>query len=1028
MGKGESEEDVSQWRQSSTLTLNADFQNISSYIYSDVSDIVGIQEEHLPMLDVIRLSECASARQNGEHETNASEGIGVPLLLPLTVSVEFEQIETAQAPKERTLAISMDPLSIMLSNEDVQLIKSVVKQWSSGPKSSVEQSGQVQLFDVTFRSQRLGLGLRKESGQIVVDYVRDIDSREPTGIQTGDALHSINGKTITDAADVPLSEMVNRLTSESRPLTLTFSRKLNNQVTELGRFPSDHSTVDKIDVSLSAAVLTLMEKEVPLFKGTISTSKVSFQLSRAEDQNLQLSVSTSIGVEYYNLRIWGWEPFVEPGIIIVSASFQETHQGPKELAIEIGDRDAGLYVNVTDSLGESLSKLLEWREDISEDSDAKDVVLSESYGIVTNPRGVVARKAANAAFRFATRQKNETAKPFVFRNKVGLSVAFAQKKQRVDQIAHFPRQQSLISVGGYVGLEAFDPSEIFVVACEEELQFSVDAIRKGRNIEQAGPIENVPQHFPSMTVAVQECNGVVADPFVDLQVVRPEETLLPLTFSAQHDRDSQMQLVRQKRKWVTWLVEQVDEKTVITLGSSIRVASMISESQVDLGIEVCSPNDSAFDSLNVRPIGTVRIGEPFCLPIWLAMQQNSWRCCIRLSGGYLFTPLFQVSPEGDVTLRDTVSQCVECKSTSDASSAWLAVSRLDEGGIVTVSIDCSVSVRNLLPTDIDWQIGDDSSCFGDIIDGSTTRGERSGDVRLLRSGEQVEVLSKGYQFMKIRVKPMKLTRWSAWSSLALPKKRIAQNDEHSSGTDEQEEAVSLSSVHVKDAFNVPLTIGLRISRRACGLDATIYTDLWCTNCTPLNLVFGCSMTQILESQGERNTDGMRTKEISAAEATLKEISSLFESGEGGTGLKQAQERSRELVSDVVRLAGQVATYITEECFEYLEVEGSIVIRRWWALENPFSPRDSISCIDKDFANFAWVDKAWVSCFRRANGTPALLTAIISSCFTPCSHRTSTPLETPLKGGSQVPISRSFLHNEFSTLHIGIAGDDGRGHG
>ena len=91
--------------------------------------------------------------------------------------IEFEQIEKGQAPKERTLAISVDPLSVMLSSEDVQLIRSVLKQWSSEPKASSEQNGRAHLFHVVFRSQRLGLGLRKESGQIVVDYVGDFASK-----------------------------------------------------------------------------------------------------------------------------------------------------------------------------------------------------------------------------------------------------------------------------------------------------------------------------------------------------------------------------------------------------------------------------------------------------------------------------------------------------------------------------------------------------------------------------------------------------------------------------------------------------------------------------------------------------------------------------------------------------------------------------------------------------------------------------------------------------------------------------------
>ena len=952
------EEERKAGEQISDLTVTADFQDVSSYMTPELSDIIAIKEPHVGMLEKILSNAVTNLILEEERNEGSVEDIGAPLLLPLTVSIEFEESRKSQSPKERSIGVNIDPLSIMLSHEDLHLVQSVAQSWRSKPKVPKRKRRQY-LFEATFESKRLGLGLRKENGRIVVDNVSDSLSLD--SILTGDAFYAINGKRIPDSAELTLSEMVCQLASEPRPLTVTFLRADDNSTPLVAANSSQMETqegaIDKIDVSLTKAIVTLVEKEVPLFRGSVSTSKMACRLERAEGKTIRFDLSSSLGIDYYNLRVWAWEPFIEPGDIFVSSAFQEPSHGPRELAFEIGDRESGLSMNITDSLGETLSKLLEWRKESESEVSVDEIVLSNAKNLDQSfVQRDVSRNAANVALRFATRQKSDSAKPFVFRNRTGLSVAFAVKTRHLDAGARSSGQNLFEAVGDYSGLSSFDPSEIRVVANEEELKFRVDVVGSSDGDGQPEPFERVSK-FPTLTASLQESDGITTDAFAKLPISRPTLLLLPLSFSSRHSHVSKV--IRPGREWVTWLVEHVNEKTVVTLGSSVRVASMLSVPAV-LGIEVGAGEEDTFDPKNVVSIGSVQMASPFCLPLWIAMQRSPCRCSVKLAGGYQFSPLFVVSAEGSITLARTKSDCIECKSTRDATrSAWLAVSQVDERGIQTINIDCSISIRNLLPSSIDWEVGEDVLPRTNVVDGTTVR-----RAQPLRSGQQAEILSKGWHCMKVRLRPSFESCWSMWTPLILPKRlpiKKKQNTE-SDLTEEELTSVLLCSVNVKDGLNIPLSMGLRVARKTSGLDVTFYTELWCTNCTPYNIAFGCPKRQITEIDDKK--DGM-SSDVTAAEATLNEISSLFESGDAGAGLTHAENRA-PAVDDVVRLPGQVAPYITEECFEYLEVEGVNVRRRWWAAEDALSPRVDVSAdgIDRAFDDFEWIDRSWVCGYAR----------------------------------------------------------------
>ena len=946
--------EIKQGEALSELTVTADFQDVSSYMAPEICGIIAIEEPHSAMLECV-LS-CPNPLPSIDHQISCSlEDMGVPLLLPLTVSIEFDEKRRCKAPKERSVGVNIEPLSILFSHEDLELVQAVAHSWTSKPTSSKRKQRRY-LFDVSFYSKRLGLGLKKLKDHIVVDNRGD--TTDLGQVLNGDALYAINGQIIRNAQEITLSEMVHRLAAEPRPLRVTFLRNVDVN-TELQDSNANSQpelmigTVDNVDISLVKAVVTMTENEVPLFRGSVSTSKITCRLTRSEGTNVSFDLSTSVGIDYYNLRIWGWEPFIEPGVIVVSSTFQEAADGPRELAFEIGDRGSSLFVNVTDSLGETVSKLLEWRKDQLDDVNIDEFIESadvdRSFSLADD---VVSRKAANVALRFATRQKNDSAKPFLFRNKTGLSVAFAQHNRGAGMLHMRSKQNIYDAVGDYKGLSTFHPSEIMIVADDEEMKFRVDI---ASDITEDG-LQSVSgeriSKFPTLTVSLQETNGIIADPFERLPINRPGMSLLPLSYSDRHD--TALRMICPGRQWVTWQVEHVNEKTVVTLGSSIRVTSVLDVS-ILLGIEINVFAGEAFDPKNVMPIGSVRIGSPCYIPLWIAMQRSHCRCSVKLQGGYQFTPLFYVSADGSVRLATTVSNCIECVSTKmdNNRSAWLAISSASDRGTETINIDCSISLRNLLPSVMDWEIGEESCDCTDIIDGTTVR-----DAQPLKSGKQAEILSQGWYLKKIRIRPSFQSSWSAWTPLMLTVPPITSkrsNDDARDDVGEESAASALYLVSIKDGMNIPLSMGLRVTQKSSGVDVTVYSELWCTNCTPFNIVFGCPKKQILEPTPR---DGKRTTEFSAAEATLNEISALFESGDAGAGLSQSDNGASELSNDVVRLPGQVALYIVEECFEYLEVEGINVRCRWWAGEDALSPRANISGNDRLQEEFDWIDENW----------------------------------------------------------------------
>jgi hypothetical protein len=138
--------------------------------------------------------------------------------------------------------------------------------------------------------------------------------------------------------------------------------------------------------------------------------------------------------------------------------------------------------------------------------------------------------------------------------------------------------------------------------------------------------------------------------------------------------------------------------------------------------------------------------------------------------------------------------------------------------------------------------------------------------------------------------------------------------------------VQLTSQTVDD-FGVPVQFGIRVTPKVSspsrgsgccyGLELVVFAELWFRNLTSLPIDFGCPWSQ-LSSQ---------------------------KTADSGPNLQSLPlETGKELVHEV---------------FEYMEVESSIVKRRWWAAEQYDNQRTEIAKFPESGSYWKWIDGGWV---------------------------------------------------------------------
>lgn len=933
--------------------INADFQQIASFIYPDVSRIITLRPSHDPVLDNLfqRFNILTIPEETDDNEK--SEDSAVPLLLPLTMAIEFAQITDVQSA-QRSVTVNMEPVSILLGIEDIQLVQSVVGKWSSTSRSYRHEESQA--YEVVFESEKLGLGLRKEGGCIVVDSVKDPAATK--GVRIGDTIIGIQESTLRNADDIPLSDVVRQLGDGDRPLRLTMSRLINktNKADNLEAAKPDKDNMVNVDVNFTSAVVTLVEKDFPLARGEIRNAKLGYGVRRTPQLLQRFSLSSTFVLWYYNLSIWTWEPCIEPGKLIFTVEKQLSSEGVGHLTIEVGDGQEGLALNVTNASAETCSKILTWGM-LLNNSVNNSAAVGQVFGKLkdesSQQNGVssISRNAADAALVYAHRQRRGAARPFIFRNRSGLSVAFVQQRYRYGESPPAAKPPSLLGLGEYEGLETFDSTDINVVAHDDEIQFRVE-------MDGDIPGESI---ISRASLSLQRIGSVIFHPLHGLQIHRPGEFQVPVYYHiACEDGNYEEHNIFVGKQLASWIIEQVDETTIVTFGSSLRLVSLL-RNPVDVSIEVFRSKDaSVTERYSVWSLGNTHQFVPFYLPLWLAVE-DFWCCSIRLEGDYRASKLFSYSEEGSFDFGPMAGKTVGCYSKKSAVPAtWVATHIEEKNGFWTVILDSLISLRNLLPTDVEWEMRDKSLC---LIDGSSLRAHSiymQQDCRI-RSGEKVEILSRTMHDLVVKFRPRGFNSWTNWLPLLLSTQshpKIGKDDGKEETDDNDTRNCVVQHAQILDDFGFAQDIGLRISPKDCGLDLILFAELWFLNCSGFEVVFGCPRTQLTRPPDSLKATSAVTTDVTAAEAALKEISLLFDSGNDAKSQK-GDFKSRGS-THFVRIPCQSSSKIVEECFEYLEVINDSKYRRWWATESASDELSDVTKVNDTGTEWYWTDTKWVS--------------------------------------------------------------------
>ena len=133
--------------------------------------------------------------------------------------------------------------------------------------------------------------------------------------------------------------------------------------------------------------------------------------------------------------------------------------------------------------------------------------------------------------------------------------------------------------------------------------------------------------------------------------------------------------------------------------------------------------------------------------------------------------------------------------------------------------------------------------------------------------------------------------------------------------------------HTVDDFGVPLQFGIRVTpkfnlssrgnARCYGLELVVFAEIWFRNLTDLPIDFGCPWSQLNSRNPLETSPNLHSIPLQASNGLVHEV------------------------------------------FEYMEVESSIVKRRWWAAEQYDNQRPDIARFQESGSYWKWIDGDWV---------------------------------------------------------------------
>mmetsp|Transcript_5233 Transcript_5233/g.11858 ORF Transcript_5233/g.11858 Transcript_5233/m.11858 type:complete len:2963 (-) Transcript_5233:1016-9904(-) len=726
---------------------------------------------------------------------------------------------------------------------------------------------------------------------------------------------------------------------------------------------------------------------------------------------------------------------LQPGqcSIVISDRNKQSNPGPIDF----------ICVNVSDSAADILSKAAmnwrQWKSTKTQTSGENGTPMSPpatpkqatspGFG---NKRGnpstssaadlKKATKLAKLALDFS-RKRGKTAHmdtskraPFIFRNRSGLRISFSARGFATSVIKNGRDAQFQLNTVNDV----------------ENIDGSKDTKRQRfRKYDGQFPTVDIELGFDNLGVisAMADEAGldVFADPITDL----PTDKVGCTVRSVRLWKKNLDSLVSQHIN-VVWTVELEENRRVLTLSSATDVKVFGCGRAFEVGVRFSNKEDEN-SSDEITTIGTTAKNNTFHLPVWvescfcqidvfirpstepmdtgretsiyswstfpvLCLKEDRWNAdaievhynwvtemALTLLGG-VSCPVNKSEEQNayhPVWLACTYSKDLVKNDRSDNTLSQYEYLQKNESSTTTVTIWSAVTIRNMLPCNVEWEVASNVLKHGpgSIFDGSFKRTEQrrlhrvppfspaesesSNPSSSLQCGAAVEVFSTDALDREIDVRFNCVVRnecyWSEWLNIGLldgtMKKTVG---EHTVG------AKQINIQCRNSSGDNPLTIGVKLSPRSSdtgkGVNLTLYAELWLRNLTALPLTFGAPSLQVGSDGDLESSLGGKV----SADSALIELASVLEGN--SFGIFGNDDDDEDLGEDILNLPLQQCDEVFEEVFEYVSLnKKGNVERRWWASENHVSLRQEPS---DDAVNQTWLvdcagepflQNGWESC-------------------------------------------------------------------
>ena len=504
----------------------------------------------------------------------------------------------------------------------------------------------------------------------------------------------------------------------------------------------------------------------------------------------KMCASAELQLDYYNARIAVWEPLVESSCLCAELESQKANQcvdrpRPGALSLAISDylgsdlidvvKQPYVCINVTDTAADLLFTAFHewkvWRKNLGQDmqlvaqnqlvvpqthirsSETCSPHVTQSGSKSQNNDNVnrfilprrgqhhigdsiknagAAQNAAQAALIFARRrgvdhQKSEDSKPFIFRNRTGMTISFLPEVLNVDDTdQNEDGVRTMFNLSKKVAVTTIQDGQ--------ESKFDLETTQNYEGsesyVKHGNKVRSYDGQFPLLSVNFHTADkNTRVEILQHMSVVRIGQTMKSLIVRSSTKIDEKETAFI----LVLWSVALENNRRIITLSSAVRVSSRLCGIPIEVGVR---QNDNE----DLKLIGISSSSNVCFLPLWLQLSFKPAKIYVRPQSrsssfkwsnlGIMYLQKLAIGNSGSHLWTWTLSNeatNIKCEATSDSRhpSALLSYECIyeipslatyisgdvflpdypdHEYHIKCVDICSTLSLRNILPVSLQWEI------------------------------------------------------------------------------------------------------------------------------------------------------------------------------------------------------------------------------------------------------------------------------------------------------------------------------------